>query len=146
MEATPDTGFMQSSWWANFRAIAGFTYFGVTLKDQSTIVGGALVTKMSYAPQSCFYYIQDGPVLPGDESITSEVFEAIFKVIEQHPQAEPETVSHLRIEPQWQRLPSFVRGFHPPTFSDNYMEPRDTLCMQYRKSHPVPVAWSADHC
>src|SRR5262245_34309247 len=123
LEAIPDTGFMQSSWWANFRATVGFEYFGVTLKDQDTIVGGALVTKLSYAPQACFYYIQDGPVLPSDESITSEVFAAILKVVEKHRRAEKEIVSHLRIEPRWQRVPSFAHGFHTPTFSDNYMEP-----------------------
>src|SRR5688572_11123284 len=107
LEATPDTGFMQSSWWAEFRAPVGYEHFGVTLKDQDTIVGGALVAKWSYAPQSCFYYIQDGPVLPCDEASAGEVFEALLKIIDDHRKAEQETVSHLRIEPRWERLPSF---------------------------------------
>jgi peptidoglycan pentaglycine glycine transferase (the first glycine) len=140
LETTLDTGFMQSSWWANFRATVGLEYFGVILKDQDAIVGGALVTKLSYASQSCFYYIQDGPVLPDDESTASEVFEALLKVIEKHRTAEKETVSHLRIEPRWQRLPSFVRGFQTPAFSDNYMEPRNTLCIDLRPSEEAILA------
>lgn len=136
----PSTGFMQSSWWANFRATVGFDYFGVTLKDHDALVGGALVQKLSYAPQQCFYYIQDGPVLPDDASVASQIFEATLKVIEQHRHAEPETVSHLRIEPRWQFLPSFVRGFHTPTGEDSYMEPRDTLCIDLRPTEEAILA------
>ena len=132
LEATHETGFMQSSWWADFRATTGFEYFGVTLKDQGALVGGAVVTKLSYASDSCFYYIQDGPVLPHEEPGASQVFEAILNAIEKHRQTEKETISHLRIEPRWQRLPSFVHGFQAPTFSDNFMEPRDTLCIDLR--------------
>jgi len=57
---------MQASWYADFRASVGYRSFGVVLKDEQTIVGGALVMKWSYAPQRCFYYISDGPVLPQD--------------------------------------------------------------------------------
>src|SRR5919205_4571455 len=100
LEAMPDTGFMQSSWWALFRAEVGYEYFGVTVKDEDTIVGGALVAKWSYATQSCFYYMQDGPVLPSDESAAGQVFEAIIRKVEEHREAERQTVSHLRIEPR----------------------------------------------
>ena len=112
LEARHETGFMQSSWWADFRATTGFEYFGVTLKDQGGVVGGALVTKLSCASDNCFYYIQDGPVLPNEEPAASQVFEAILDAIEKRRQAEKETISHLRIEPRWQRLPGFVRGFY----------------------------------
>jgi lipid II:glycine glycyltransferase (peptidoglycan interpeptide bridge formation enzyme) len=140
LESTHETGFMQSSWWADFRATAGIEYFGLTLKDQGAVIGGAIVTRMSYASDSCFYYIQDGPVLPDEEPAASEVFEAILKAIEKRRQSEEETVSHLRIEPRWQRLPSFVRGFQAPTFSDNFMEPRDTLCIDLRPAEETILA------
>ena len=65
LEATPNTGFMQSSWWADFRATAGFEHFGAVLKDRNGVVGGAMVQKFSSAADSGFYYIQDGHVLPG---------------------------------------------------------------------------------
>jgi lipid II:glycine glycyltransferase (peptidoglycan interpeptide bridge formation enzyme) len=140
LEARHETGFMQSSWWADFRATTGFEYFGVTLKDQGGVVGGALVTKLSCASDNCFYYIQDGPVLPDEEPAASQVFEAILDAIEKRRQAEKETISHLRIEPRWQRLPSFVRGFQAPTFSDNFMEPRDTLCIDLRHAEETVLA------
>jgi lipid II:glycine glycyltransferase (peptidoglycan interpeptide bridge formation enzyme) len=140
LESTNETGFMQSSWWADFRASAGFEYFGLTLKNQGDVIGGAIVTRLSYASDSCFYYIQDGPVLPEEEPAASQVFEAILKAIEKQRQTEKETVSHLRIEPRWQRLPSFVRGFHAPTFSDSFMEPRDTLCIDLRPAEEKILA------
>ena len=132
LEATPDTGFMQSSWWAIFRSAAGYRYFAVTVKDQDTIVGGALVARWSYAPRSCFYYMQDGPVLPCDESSANEVYNAILRSVEEHRHAEEQTVSHLRIEPRWHRLPSFVRGFRTLGWNDPYTEPRNTLCIDLR--------------
>jgi peptidoglycan pentaglycine glycine transferase (the first glycine) len=140
LEATPDTGFMQSSWWADFRIAFGFDYFGVTLKDQGAIVGGALVTKYSYAPESCFYYVQDGPVVPRDEAGANEVFEVVIEVIEKHRKNEKETVSHLRIEPRWQHLPEFVRGFQRRAFADRYFEARDTLCVDLRPSEEEILA------
>ena len=133
--ATPDTGFMQSSPWAQFRArAAGGEHFAVTLKDGDAIVGGALVGKWPYEPGHYFYYVQEGPVLPADEARAAEVFDAVLDSIERHRKAEDATVSHLRIEPRWQRLPRFVRGFRPSAFSDRFCEPRNTLCIDLRAS------------
>ena len=132
LETTPDAGFMQSSWWAHFRATVGYAYFGVTLKDQDAIVGGALVTKWSYAPGRSFYYVQDGPVLPEDEPAARQVFETILERVAEHRKAEEETVSHLRIEPRWRRPPGFVQGFQTPDYEDDYMEPRNTLYVDLR--------------
>jgi peptidoglycan pentaglycine glycine transferase (the first glycine) len=140
LEATQETGFMQSSWWSDFRAMNGFEYFGLTLKYQGIIIGGAVVTRLSYASDTCFYYIQEGPVLPEEEHAASQVFEAIIKAIEKHRESEKETISHLRIEPRWQRLPSFVRNFQAPTFSDNFMEPRDTICIDLRPAEETILA------
>ncbi len=82
----------------------------------------------------CFYYIQEGPVLPADEATAADVFAAVLESVERHAQAEGETVSHLRIEPRWHRLPEFVRGFRQPTFSDCFREPRNTRCIDLRPS------------
>ncbi len=131
---------MQSSWWAIFRSAVGYQYFAVTVKDQDAIVGGALVARWSYAPQSCFYYMQDGPVLPGDESSAAEVYNAILRNVEEHRRAEEQTVSHLRIEPRWHRLPSFVRGFRTLGYEDPYTEPRNTLCIDLRPSEAQILA------
>jgi peptidoglycan pentaglycine glycine transferase (the first glycine) len=140
LEATPDTGFMQSSWWAIFRSAVGYEYFAVTVKDQDTIVGGALVARWSHTPQSCFYYMQDGPVLPSDELSAQEVYNAILRSVEEHRHAEEKAVSHLRIEPRWHRLPSFVRGFQTLAFDDPCTEPRNTLCIDLRASEAEILA------
>jgi lipid II:glycine glycyltransferase (peptidoglycan interpeptide bridge formation enzyme) len=130
LETTPDTGFMQSSCWARFRAAVGFDYFAVTLKDGRDIIGGALVTRVPADDDgSCFYYVQEGPVLPADEASAKQVFDGVLQSIERHRHADELTVSHLRIEPRWQTLPHFVQGFEPPAFRDSYWEPRDTLCI-----------------
>jgi lipid II:glycine glycyltransferase (peptidoglycan interpeptide bridge formation enzyme) len=140
VEATPDTGFMQSSSWATFRSNSGFGHFAVTLKDGDKIVGGAVVGKRAFEPGRCFYYIQDGPVLPADEADAAEVFGALIERIERHRQAEGDTVSHLRIEPRWTRLPSFLRGFQPAGYSRRYAEPRSTLYIDLRHSEDAILA------
>jgi len=134
VEATPETGFMQSSGWIDFRSACGFEYFGITLNDAGEIVAGAIVLRYSYAKNECFYYIQDGPVLPRDPIVAEEAFCAIIETIEGHRKADRDTVSHLRIEPHWESLPEFVSGFRAvPPLADGYMETRDT-----RLIHLVP--------
>jgi peptidoglycan pentaglycine glycine transferase (the first glycine) len=140
LETTPATGFMQSSLWARFRAPVGYDFFGVTLKDAGAIIGGAVVAKWRYAPQCCFYYIQDGPVLPADESDARQVFNAILSRVEQYRQRESQTVSHLRIEPRWECLPDFVQGFGTPDFRDQFTEPRNTLCIDLRMPEEAILA------
>jgi lipid II:glycine glycyltransferase (peptidoglycan interpeptide bridge formation enzyme) len=141
LETTPHTGFMQSSWWADFRLTYEFQHFAAILKAHGAIVGGAVVLKYAYAPESCFYYIPEGPVLPDDDSIAGEVFEAVFESIEDRRKTETQTVSHLRIEPRLNRLPAFLSGFRTiAPFADRYMEQRNTLCIDLRPSEPAILA------
>jgi lipid II:glycine glycyltransferase (peptidoglycan interpeptide bridge formation enzyme) len=132
VETTPVSGFMQSSAWVRFRAPIGYDFFGVTLKDGDAIIGGSVVAKWRYAPQRCFYYMQDGPVLPSAEADAKQVYDAILARVEQHRQNDAQTVSHLRIEPRWEHCPSFVTGMHIADVRDPYMEPRNTLCVDLR--------------
>jgi lipid II:glycine glycyltransferase (peptidoglycan interpeptide bridge formation enzyme) len=130
---TDGTGFMQSSWWADFRTTTGYRNFGTVLKDQNTIVGGALVLRYSPTPDTCFYYVPEGPVLPEDEAVAAAVFEGMLEAIDEERKNDPLTVSHLRIEPRWLSVPGFIRGFEAvPEFRDGYMEPRNTLCVDLR--------------
>jgi len=137
LEATPDTGFMQSSWWADFRATTGWRHFGAVLKSRTAIVGGALVMKFAYDDRRCFYYIPEGPALPDDESSASEVFASVLDAIEERRQTDEQIVSHLRIEPRWQRLPPFVRGFRT---APSFLEPRNTLCIDLRPPEAAILA------
>ena len=140
LASTPRTGFMQSSWWADFRATAGFEHFGLTLRDRGEIIAGALVLKGWRVPGSCFYYIQDGPVLPDADAGGGQAFEFILETLDEQRRSETETVSHVRIEPRWQSLPGFVSGFRPAAFRDRYTEPRHTLCIDLRQAEETILA------
>jgi len=139
LEATPDAGFMQSSWWADFRAVTGFEHFGAVLKSEGVILGGAMVLRLSHDSGSCFYYIQDGPVLPRNDEVAGEIFEATLAVIDEHRKADPQTVSHLRIEPRWPSRPEFVSGFQIAP-NDIYVEPRRSLWIDLRPSEEEILA------
>jgi len=141
LAATPETGFMQSSWWAEFRSASGYEHFGVMLKNAGAILGGAVVLKFTYADDHCFYYVPEGPVVPSDQAVAGAVFDATLAAIEDHRRAEPKQVSHLRIEPRWQRLPRFVSRFQPVRpFSDVFFEPRNTQCIDLRVSEEAILA------
>jgi lipid II:glycine glycyltransferase (peptidoglycan interpeptide bridge formation enzyme) len=143
LEATPATGFMQSSWWADLRTTVGFTHFAAILKDSGGIVGGAMVQRLRHRSGVVFYYIQDGPVLPGDPSLAEDVLEATLGDIEERRASEREPVSHLRIEPRRERAEYAAEGrsgvvlpgFEPVAHKDRYVEPRDTLCVDLRPEH-----------
>src|SRR5690349_21165533 len=141
LERRPDTGFMQSSWWIDFRSTYGFEHFGATLRDENGLAGGAVILRFQHTEESCFYYIQDGPVLPSDECDAEAVFEAVLEVIEERRKTEPSVVSHLRIEPRWPRVPDFVRKFRSISpLADHFLEARDTRCIDLRPSESAILA------
>ena len=141
LERRPDTGFMQTSWWIDFRSTYEFEHFGATLRDENGLAGGAVILKFQHTEESCFYYIQDGPVLPPDKSDAEAVFEAVLEVIEERRKTEPCVVSHLRIEPRWLYVPDFVRGFRSvPPLADHYLETRDTRCIDLRPCESAILA------
>jgi peptidoglycan pentaglycine glycine transferase (the first glycine) len=139
--ARNDAGFMQSSWWVDFRYTCGFENFGITLTDGSEIVGGAAVLKYSFTDDCCFYYIQDGPVLPQDPEVAEEIFRIVLENVEERRKNDQSVVSHLRIEPRWLELPSFVKGFRSvPPLADYYLEARDTRCIDLRPPEAAILA------
>jgi lipid II:glycine glycyltransferase (peptidoglycan interpeptide bridge formation enzyme) len=110
------------------------------LKDGETIVGGAVVFKRSFSPEKCYYYIPDGPVLLEDDSSVEQeqVFRAIMEFVEGKRQNEQQVVSHLCINPPWEYVPGFVRGFHES--SHYYGLPRDTQCVDLNASESAILA------
>ena len=134
LEGRPDAGFMQSSWWADFRTTVGYGHFGVILKDGGGIVGGAMVQKLRHRSGSIFYYIQEGPVLPAEESRAEEILAATMAAIDERRKSEAGPVSHVRIEPRWESPPARLPGFEPIPRRDRYVEPRNTLCIDLRPS------------
>ena len=133
VEPRSDTGFMQSTWWVDFRSTCEFGNFGIVLRSGNEIVGGAVVLRFLYQAGRCFYYIQDGPVLPSDPSLAEPVFQAMLAVIEERCKTDQCVVSHVRMEPRWRVLPSFITGFRPVRpCADFYLEARDTRCVDLR--------------
>lgn len=126
----PHGGFMQASWWADFRVQSGYTYFAAVVRQAGEVVGGALVHRFETSAVDAFYYIPDGPLLPGERELAEATFAVILAEIEARRSDDTHRISHLRIEPRWQTLPSFVHSFVARApLEDPYMEPRSTLCV-----------------
>jgi peptidoglycan pentaglycine glycine transferase (the first glycine) len=129
-----DAGFRQSSWYTALKVTRGWEHFGTVLRDGNNIVGGAMVLARSFASDKCYYYIPDGPVFLEEDSIgeQEQVFCAVMGFIERKRQTEQRVVSHLCINPRWEQVPSFVKGFQES--SHYYGCPRDTLCIDLNTS------------
>jgi len=104
-----ETGFMQSSWWAEFRTTAGFEHFGVMLKNSGAILGGAVVLRFS-TRTTMLLLRPEGPVLPGDAAVAGRCStpRSGHRRPAPHPSSRRSVI--LRIEPRWQRLPGSVSG------------------------------------
>jgi lipid II:glycine glycyltransferase (peptidoglycan interpeptide bridge formation enzyme) len=129
LETETDAGFRQSSWYTALRIARGWRHFGTVLRDGGAIVGGAMVLARSFATGTCFYYIPDGPVFlerdsPADQE---QVFLAVMDFIERRRRTEREAVSHLCLNPRWESVPGFIKGFRES--HHYYGSPRDTLCV-----------------
>lgn len=135
--ALPDASFMQTSWWAVFMEHLGWDHFGVIVRDGDTIVGGARVLRNEYSAGQCCYYIPDGPILPKDPEDGEQVYQAIMAYIEKMRRNDKNKVSHLRFEPRWERLPDYITGFQA---ARNWMEPRDTLCIDLTQPEATILA------
>ena len=131
LETQPQTGFTQSSWWANFLLARGWDHFGITVNDDQRIVGGARVLRFEFAPKCFYYYIPEGPILPPDATDAEEVFRYVMDFLEEKRRKEDGTVSHVRLEPRWKEVPSYAAAFRQ---ASDWLEPRNTLCISLRPS------------
>jgi len=133
LESRPYSGFRQSAWYASLYASFfngnGRKNFATVMKDGETIVAGAVVYRRTFDPDKCYYYIPDGPVLLESDPISrqKQAFDAILEFIERKRQDEQQVVSHLCIDPRWERVPGFVTGFRES--KHYYGLPRDTQCI-----------------
>lgn len=137
LETQPRTGFMQSSWWADFQLSRGRGHFGVVIRDGDEILGGAQVITHVAASGAAYYYVPEGPVLPEDPEDAAQVFETVLDFIDQRRKRERQTVSHLRIEPRWEQLPSFIEGFR---HRRGWTEPRTTLYIDLSPAEDLILA------
>jgi lipid II:glycine glycyltransferase (peptidoglycan interpeptide bridge formation enzyme) len=136
LETKTNVGFRQSSWYAAFKG----RHFGTVLRDGKTIVGGTVVFKRSFTDDKCYYYIPEGPAfLESDSDVEKEqIFYRIMEFIDSKRQNERQLVSHLCINPRWEHVPSFVRGFQKSRHY--YGLPRDTQCNDLTLSESAILA------
>jgi peptidoglycan pentaglycine glycine transferase (the first glycine) len=139
--AEANSGFRQSSWYADFKAAYnGWDHFGTVLRDGENIVGGVVVFVRSFTSGKCYYYVPDGPVLlHGDSHAEQEqIFLALMQFIERKRRNERQIVSHLCIAPRWERVPSFVKEFQESSYY--YGLPRDTQCIDLNPTETAILA------
>jgi peptidoglycan pentaglycine glycine transferase (the first glycine) len=130
-------GFMQSSWWADVMFTMGWGHFGVVLKDGDSIAGGAQVYTSQVESAPPHFYVPEGPVLPRDETDAAEIFQAVMDFINQKRHDDGARVSHLNIEPRWEKFPEFVTGFRRLS---RWSEPRNTLYIDLTASEGAMLA------
>lgn len=122
----PEIGHKQYIWWAEFQRQRGYDRFGIVARNDGAVCGGASVLIKSFAPGICYYYIPHGPVLPKCDQDAAELFDQVIAYVDDQQRNDPNQVSHLRLEPRWQLLPPFVKGFRQAA---DWNEPRTTLCI-----------------
>jgi lipid II:glycine glycyltransferase (peptidoglycan interpeptide bridge formation enzyme) len=133
--ATPTSGFMQTSWWAEFRAMAGYRNFGAMIRQRGVVLGGGVVHVLSWDDAHGFYYLPDGPILPTDESLAADVTQGLMTTVRERMRREVFHVTHLRIEPRSSTLPPALAALDPiPAPEDGWSEPRHTLVVDLRSS------------
>jgi lipid II:glycine glycyltransferase (peptidoglycan interpeptide bridge formation enzyme) len=114
---------MQSSWWPDVMFVRGWSQFGVVVRDGDAIAGGARVM-YGEGPGTIWYFIPEGPVLPQNEEDAAQVFRAVMDSIGEKRASEDRVVSHLCIEPRWEKMPDFAAEFRPRR---GWLEPRNTV-------------------
>jgi lipid II:glycine glycyltransferase (peptidoglycan interpeptide bridge formation enzyme) len=141
LETQTQTGFRQSSFYAaNKLRHDGTPHFATVLRDGDAIVGGAVVFKRSVAPDQCYYYIPEGPVLLENDSAEdqSQVFRSVMAFVERKRREETQVVSHLCLNPRWEHIPDFVQGFQASSYY--YGLPRNTQCVDLTLSESALLA------
>ena len=134
----PDIGYKQRAWWADLLATRGWGHFEVVVGEHAdAILGGARVYVESFAPDTCYYVVPDGPVLPRDPAAAARVFEATLAFLDDQRRADPWTVSHVRFEPRWTELPRFAAGLRE---ARRWKEPRRTLMVDLAPSEDEILA------
>lgn len=141
LASNANAGFRQSSWYANLKtSYNDWDHFAAVIKHRDDVVGGAVVFARTFAPNMCYYYVPEGPVLLEDDSPEDQqhVFRAVLEFIEQKRKNERKIVSHLTINPPWTSMPGFVADFQRS--GHYYGLPRDTQCIDLRSSESAILA------
>lgn len=96
VSATPESGIMQSSAWANFKRLEGYEIYPIGVFNNDQLVGGAMLHL--YPGEATLLFAPEGPILPWqDESASAEVLRCVLSVASEIAKAR--NALTLRIEP-----------------------------------------------
>lgn len=132
-----DIGFVQSSWWADLQTTAGWSHFGVFFRDGDDILGGARLLCRDVAPDRCYYYVPEGPVLPTNADDAGQLLQAFLTHLDKRRKRSARQVTHLRLEPRWTSIPSSLSGYRE---AGSWHEPRNTLIVDLAVSNDTLLA------
>lgn len=125
----PYSGFMQSFFWADFKAKTGWQTYKIGISENNKLIGGAIVYKFQFSKNKNFLYIPQGPILPYDQE---KYFHTLISEIDKVADLKGENLTtHLRIEPRLNTVPEFFNKFTKAPYN---MEPRNTLMIDLHKS------------
>ena len=137
----PAAGFMQSTFWADFKRLEGFDVSRWLYKDDDgPLLGSTTILRFPYHGESGFAVCPEGPVLPwDDEHLCREALRGLIDLAKTFPD-----VLGLRIEPHVQTpIPRVLRNWaDAPTDRT----PADTLSLDLRKSNDEILAEAHPKC
>jgi hypothetical protein len=108
-----EVGLRQSSWGMRLRRPGRDYTFGIMIRSNGILLGGAVVERVRWGNRHAFYRITDGPALPSDELRSVEAMRGILTAVQRRRHRDHLAISHLRIEPRWPLLPPAVEAVRP---------------------------------
>lgn len=108
----PDTGFMQSFYWAEFKNLIGWETYKIGVFDKGKLLGGAIIGKYSHYKYYNFLYIPEGPVIPYEAPAGEKMFQLLISEIDKIADFDGnKRTSHLSIEPKIGKVPKYFSRF-----------------------------------
>jgi lipid II:glycine glycyltransferase (peptidoglycan interpeptide bridge formation enzyme) len=138
---SPDSGFLQSSFWGEFREKVGWETTKIGLFSKSQLTGGAHVHRFQFKDGTNFLLIAEGPALAAAEGpvVTgvADFEEGGTMLINAAKDLADEKTSHLRVESRRQKKSTVFAEFRE---SSSSMEPRNTLVIDLVKPKSAILA------
>lgn len=112
VKSNPASGYMQSFFWAEFRALLGWDIYKIGILEENKLIGGAIVAKYAHFPYGSFLSISEGPVLPYTSPHAEYLFHTLMKEVDSVADLSgTQFSSHVSIEPKLESIPPYFSRF-----------------------------------
>lgn len=136
----PESGFMQSGFWADFKRAEGYEITRLGLISDEKCIGSAMLLRFQPTSEPSFILCPEGPILPWTDPLATRL--ALRQLIDIAKQM-PNTLG-LRIEPHLPPpLPSILRNWAD---SPTDLTPTDTLLIDILLSEEEVLAKAHPKC